>query len=193
MKDHSKNIPLFKWFYDIYFKRSFDQNGKIIENKWTYKIHWKRVQGSGIIILNSIFGVYFYFMAYKWAIMAGLNTGVLMSLYSIKPIFTSILFYIVFRQTLKWFEVIGVALWVAWALLIGLSSDHISINSKGETSRTYILWAWGSLLISLLLISLRTTAVKYYFGDAKEVNISTGFNVNVLFVNIGFFRFTLLF
>lgn len=99
-----------KWFYDIYLERVESGDGEIVENKWTNQLQWERVKGSYVIIFNSVFGIYFFFLGYNWANMGGLNTGVLMSVYSIKPIFMSILFYAVFRQTLKWFEFIGISL-----------------------------------------------------------------------------------
>ena len=77
-------------------------------------------------------------------------------------------------------------------MLIGFSSDNIEIGTKGESSRTYVFWACGSLLCALLLICLRTTAMKYYFGDAKEVNISAVFNVNILCLDSGFFIYFII-
>ena len=109
-KDGQIKTPLLKWFNNIYFKRAIDQDGEIIENKWTNEIHWKRVQGSFIISFMSVFSFYFFIMGYKMANIAGLNTGVLMSLFSLKPILTSILFYLVFHQTLKLFEIFGISL-----------------------------------------------------------------------------------
>ena len=96
-----KSVPRLKWFYDIYFYRAKNSNGETIENKWTNKLYWERVRASMIMMLHGAFVQYFFFLSYNWANIAGLNNGVLMSLYSVKPIITSIMFYIVFNQTLK--------------------------------------------------------------------------------------------
>mmetsp|Transcript_21230 Transcript_21230/g.18846 ORF Transcript_21230/g.18846 Transcript_21230/m.18846 type:complete len:238 (+) Transcript_21230:13-726(+) len=137
----TKNSPKLKWFYNIYFHREVNTEGEILENKWTNKIYWERVRGSSIVIFNGVFVLYFFFLSYNWANIAGLNNGVLMSLYALKPILISIMFYFAFGQTLKRAEVVGIGLCVVCALLIGLSAESHEVNLVGESSRTYIIWA----------------------------------------------------
>ncbi|CAI2373090.1 unnamed protein product [Moneuplotes crassus] len=176
----------FGWFKNIYYKRMRDGNGDLVENQWTNELHWDRIRGSILIGVLSTVSYAAFLLAYDWANTAGLNNGVMMSLYSMKPIFTSVLFYVFFRQTLKWFEIVAIGLCVSCAALIGLSSEQPDLDAEKEDSQKFIILACSFLLLALLLTCLRTTVVKYYFGDAPEINISAVFNVNILYIDIAF-------
>lgn len=112
--DNSKHlqphdISYFKWFYDIYLYEVSDltdaeNNSKIL------KVHWYRVLISVILGITMVCQNYLQFVSYDFASMAHLNNGVLMSIFAVRPILLSILFFILFNQTLKSFEIVGIGL-----------------------------------------------------------------------------------
>lgn len=99
------NHTYYNWFRELYFKEPLIND---FEGKKT--IHWERVFVSIVLVLLSMFQIWFFFESYYYASLARLNNGIIMALYSLKPIYTSILFYIVFKQKLQKFEFFGIGL-----------------------------------------------------------------------------------
>ena len=81
-------------------------------------------------------------LSYHYAVLASLNVGVLMSTYALKPIITSISFYLLYDQKLKNFEIIGIFMCSVTVCLIAFSHG---VDSDGGKEVKYTV-------ISLLLI-----------------------------------------
>ena len=95
----------FRWLRDLYYVDEQDENGNV-----TSKFIWARLWLSVSLMIIASITITLFFMSYNYASKANLNNGIIMALYSLKPIYTSILFYWVFSQSLKWFEFIGIGL-----------------------------------------------------------------------------------
>ena len=95
----------FRWLRDLYYVNEQDENGKT-----TSKFIWVRLKLSVVFFIIITTQVTLFFMSYNYASKANLNNGIIMALYSLKPIYTSIMFYWIFNQSLKWFEFIGIGL-----------------------------------------------------------------------------------
>lgn len=68
--------------------------------------------------------VYWFFIkSYQLAHYAHLNQGILMSIFSLLPIFMSISFFIFFQQHLKKIEILGILLSIGGVIVIAFSKD----------------------------------------------------------------------
>ncbi|CAI2371663.1 unnamed protein product [Moneuplotes crassus] len=178
-----------KWFYNIYFFRKMDSKGNYLENKWTGSVQWKRVVLSVILLVFSQIVTIVFIYSYKFAGQANFNTGVLMSVYSLKPAITSIVFFLAFKQTLKMHEMATLVLCMAGASIIGLSSEDDE-KTGGQTIRTYLILAICFMLLDIIIGCLRSAILKYFFGSSPEIDISSLFNFIELFsdaIFIGYF------
>ncbi|CAI2373320.1 unnamed protein product [Moneuplotes crassus] len=156
-----------KWFYDIFYYSAGERRNEV---------QWGRV-GVGVVmwVLGTIYP-FFFVISYSFAGLANLNTGVLMSIYAMKPVLSSIMFYFIFNQTLKAYELVAIVFCMAGALVIGISSGEEDVENGGVAASNYVVIACCLLLISLFLLCIRAVILKYYFGTAKEVNVSALFN-----------------
>ncbi|CAI2372791.1 unnamed protein product [Moneuplotes crassus] len=183
---HQQTGGYLKWLYDVFLFRKIDGDGNYVPNQWTTQIQWKRVVVSACLLLFGFISYLIFILSYSFAGIAHLNTGVLMSIYSVKPVVSSIIFFLVFKQALKSYEFIAMVFCIAGALIIGLSSDDQIVDRTGETAKTYCILACSTLCISLVLTCVRAAILKYFFGTAKEVNISAFFNFIGVFSDIVF-------
>ena len=88
-----------------------------------YAIRWNRVVVTLVLCTINVLQYWTFILGYKYASLAGVNNGILMSLYSIKSIFSSVCFYIFFKQSLKLFEIFGIAMCLACVICIAMSTD----------------------------------------------------------------------
>lgn len=112
-----------------------------------------------------------------------------MSVYSLKPAITSIVFFLAFKQTLKMHEMATMVLCMAGALIIGLSSEDGG-KAEGQTVRFYLVLAIAFMLLDITIGCLRSAILKYFFGSSPEIDISSLFNFIELFsdaIFIGYF------
>ncbi|CAI2372527.1 unnamed protein product [Moneuplotes crassus] len=176
----------FKWFYNIFLFRKIDTDGNYVANQWTTRIQWKRVAVSVCLLLLWFVSYLIFIISYSFAGIVHLNTGVLMSIYSVKPVVSSIIFFFLFKQALKSYEFIAMVFCIAGALVIGLSSDGKTVGNTEESTKMYSILACSTLCISLVLTCVRAAVLKYFFGTAKEVNISALFNFIGVFSDVMF-------
>lgn len=186
----SEDISYFKWFYDIFFYKVnictesiyCDTGARPVTPR--YKIYWSRVLVAFILGILGVLQQWTFFLSYDYASRAHLNNGVLMSVFSIKPILNSITFYLFFKQKLKLYEVFGIVLCVICAGLIALSTS----KGDSESSMYYSLLALTVLLVSLVTMCLMTASIKHFFGSTDNgVNISAFFNFLCLIIDVIFF------
>ena len=62
-----------------------------------------------------------------FAARANVNTGVIVTIWSVNPLFMAIADYIMFKQKLQWFHSVGM-------LMIVICVIFISMSNKGEAS-----------------------------------------------------------
>ncbi|CAI2373679.1 unnamed protein product [Moneuplotes crassus] len=166
----------FKWFYDIYYVRKKDVNGNILENQWENKIQFVRVFLTLIIIIFILAVNLCYAVGYHYAAIGHLNTGVLSSCGVTRVIFTSIIFHFLFKQSLRWYEYVGIVMMIFSVLAIVNSGNEEIINEDQETQITYIILSCGVIIFSTLIESVTSAMLKYFIGSSKEVNVSAFFN-----------------
>ncbi|CAI2371632.1 unnamed protein product [Moneuplotes crassus] len=182
--EHRKN-PWYKWLFDIYLHRKVDEAERVIENQWESKIQYKRVFSSGLILLFCFLSYGSFFASYYCAVIGNLNTGILTSLTALRAIQTSIAFYFIFNQTMKWYEVLCVLIMTIAVSLIMISGDN-SIVIKHETAQFYIILSCIFAIISGFFDVMRTAVLKYFYGGVKEVNVSALFNFVMVFMEGSF-------
>ncbi|CAI2371820.1 unnamed protein product [Moneuplotes crassus] len=186
----SARTPWFKWFYDIYYLRSKDNEGRVIPNKWESSLHYRRIVGTVLIILAHLINHVTFILAYHYAEVGNLNSGVLSSLTVTRVFFTSILFYILFRQTVKNYELLAEIVMIGAVLIIlfsgkdeqSVEAEDSSANDKSESF--YVGLSCGIIILFSFSHSVRATVLKYFFGDAEEVNPSALFNFAVTFIEV---------
>jgi hypothetical protein len=95
----------FQWFKDAYIVVD-----RIEGKEQTTRIHWTRVSVSILLALQSTLQRYIFASAYYFASLADINHGVLTSINCMKPIFSSLIFYMLFSQSLRVFEMFAIFL-----------------------------------------------------------------------------------
>jgi drug/metabolite transporter (DMT)-like permease len=136
----------FGWIHAIFFYKVETEH----DEKPQYRIHWKRVNLTIALGIQSVFQRWLFYESYYFATLANMNNGVLMAVYSTKAIFTSILFYTFFHQALKKFEIIGVFMSVICGFLIAFSNTDFSggdlVSEQSKYSYFAILLCTTSIL-----------------------------------------------
>ena len=99
-------------------------------------------------------------MAFENAEIAGLNSGVITSMFATYCIFTSIFTWIVFKEKLKLKFVLGIALMLCCVALISLSSIEPSGGKSKIKKEAYYALGYG--LLAPFLISISITLSRYF-------------------------------
>lgn len=94
----------FKWFTDVYFQYVDSEDGKTQK----LKIYWPRVIVTLFLGFQSTIQRYLVASGYYYGSEANINNGVLTCVYSMKSIFSSIIFFVMFGQRLLKLELIGI-------------------------------------------------------------------------------------
>ncbi|CAI2372164.1 unnamed protein product [Moneuplotes crassus] len=184
------NPPWFKWFYDIYYMRSKDNEGRIIPNKWESKLHYRRIAGTAFIIFAHLCNHVTFVLAFHYAEVGNLNSGVLASLTVLRVLFTSIIFYILFNQIIRNYEFIAIAVMIGAVLTIVFSGEDTQIgqsedpHADGKPQSFYIALSCGIIVLFSFSHSVRGALLKYFFGDAEEVDPSVLYNFAITFIEI---------
>jgi len=63
--------------------------------------------GAVIALLNDVIGGIFVVYAFKFAGLAGINQGIISSIFGFSPIMAAIIFYIMFRDRLNAYQIVG--------------------------------------------------------------------------------------
>ena len=126
-------------------------------------------------------------IAIHYAAIANTNIGVVMSVFSIKPVITSISFSILFKQKLKNFEIVGIIILVISVVAIAFSTDNI-FEQGLTTNAWYTILSLLFLIFAILWLTTTTIVLKHYlaYGD-NQVNVSAYFNFYNMLVGFIFF------
>ncbi|CAI2371868.1 unnamed protein product [Moneuplotes crassus] len=159
--DHRRGKP--NWFKRLYFEHPHHS----LKNQG---IRYPRVALTvGCVIVLAI-QFYAFVMSYYYANKAGINNGIIMAIYTTKPIFNAFAFRFLYHQKLRYFEIIGILLCTVSIILIGLSQKSDNEGHK----RFYMFLSMGLMVISAFLEALIAIVAKYFlaFKDNK-VNVSS--------------------
>lgn len=127
-----------------------------------------------------------------FAVEAGVNTGVIISIWSITPFFAALADYVMFRQTLKPNQVIGITMFVICIVLLSLKDviegkvEEQVLKQEGE--KVYPAWmAVVAAALTPVFFALSMLAGKYITQPR------IGFNAtNVAFSAVFVFNFVIL-
>ncbi|CAI2371926.1 unnamed protein product [Moneuplotes crassus] len=159
--DHRRGKP--NWFKRLYFEHPH-------HSLKSQRFRYPRVALTvGCVIVLPI-QFYAFTMSYFYANKAGMNNGIIMAIYTLKPIFNAIAFRFLYHQKLRYFEIIGIILCTVSILLIGLSQQSDNEGHK----KHYMFLSMGLMLISAFLEALISIVAKYFlaFKDNKA-NVSS--------------------
>jgi drug/metabolite transporter (DMT)-like permease len=124
------------------------------------KLKWANVLG---IFIRPFINVSFQIsiiLAFNHADIAGLNSGVITSMFSTYCIFTSFFTWVVFGEKLQLKFVFGIFLLICGVAFISLSSFS-STNNSGER-KIEVYYALGFGLLAPFLISISITVARYF-------------------------------
>jgi hypothetical protein len=150
----------FKWFTDVYFQYHDSKDGKTQK----LKIYWPRVIVTLFLGFQSMIQRYLVASGYYYGSEANINNGVLTCVYSMKSIFSSIIFFVMFGQRLLKLELFGILIWVISTVLITLSNVDMESNNFMDSKNIYSYLALLFLFGSVLLVVSRKVLIKYFFA-----------------------------
>ena len=103
-------------------------------------------------------------LAFMYAKDAGINQGLITSLFSTYCVFTSLIFFFLFQEKLKFKFLIGISLMLACVILVSYAQSakapSQSLNSSGDGSSAKTAIAYG--LLSPFLISIFISVSRYW-------------------------------
>lgn len=114
-----------------------------------------------------------------------------MSLTCFRAIGCSILFYFIFSQALKIYQIVAMMLCTMSVVTIVISADNTNNSAEKESDKFYVVLACTLVILAVAFQCIRDAVLKYFFGTAKEVNISALFNFAILLFDITFVSYLL--
>lgn len=143
----------------------------------TGKIELSRLMGPisrGIIQVATFFAV---FLTMEFAFKAGVNQGIIASLFSTSIVFSSILFYFLYEEKLSIRHLIGLALMLTAVVLISIGKPSSSSLTEGSSVSTeleaeqayYLVLAIIFALICGLILTINAVIMRHY---VKYLHIS---------------------
>lgn len=108
------------------------------------------------------------FVSFKYAALAQINQGVIASLFTSGVIFTSVLFYFIYKEALTIKDLIGMLFIMAGVALIGFGKDDDATKSSAteltsDLDQQTLLWL--SILFAILCgfsFALNSFVMKHY-------------------------------
>ena len=163
-------------FYDWppKYPRSDDENCSninqdTIENQHL-KLSWKKCWVFLVLVLNNGLTYCTFILAYKQAVTIDMNLGVLTCFLSLKPAILAFLFWLIFRQSLRWVDILGIFLLISSIIFMSLKIDFSESNENIESSSnsSYYNIVGDNIVFSRLYaiaftIFLLKYLINYYF------------------------------
>jgi hypothetical protein len=153
-------VSYFKWFNDAYYRKVETKDG----GSSCYRLYWPTIIVSIFLGMQSSIQRYLLASGYHYGSLANINNGVLTSIYSMKSIFSSIIFFMVFGQSLKRFELFGIFMCVISTLSITLSNLDFEEGSFLDAKNLYSYLSLTFMFGSLILVLSRKVLTKYFFA-----------------------------
>ena len=129
------------------------------------------------VILDAIIKVtagWLVIISFKYALYAGINQGVITTIFTLSAIYVAIISWFVFNEKLNKFHVIGMLLLIGCTILIvfSKSTDHAKTLKvyNDEVQEVSTLLPVGFALITTFLYSFRTIYVKLF---VKELHFNS--------------------
>lgn len=130
---------------------SFKQNDWVFEDhNGERKFHWHFLVGMIVSALGNVAGTYFVAMTFQYSVDAGVNQGVMSTLFVLSAIFCAVFAYIFLNEIMGLADYLGMIFMIGCAILLSLSqvgADPIGINSQNRISTIWpVLAGIGSSL-----------------------------------------------
>lgn len=186
---------LFDWFYDIYFHVEVELHQKASDEgpeiKHKYYVKWKRVYATIILCILNVLQYWAFTEGYYYATLADVNSGVIMSMYSIKPVLSGLCFYFFFNQTLSIYEIIGIILSIVCIALVTFSTESLIVVDAFDWN---LLISTILIIISVLFLCVTAVIMKQHFAyKSNDINLPAfvnffNFIVDFVFLLLFFFE-----
>ena len=136
-----------------------------------------------------MFSYWTFIEAYKQAISIEMNVGILTSLLSLKPALIAFFFWLLFRQKLRWVDILGIFLLICSIVLMSLKLDIYDSESdlaKANSITTKVvistmiqqnnrdevvgrLSAISLMILTVVLLMLGNLGFKYLSKEANTI------------------------
>ena len=108
---------------------SFTSNDWIYDNKYGIRVYdWGRFIGMILSALANVVGTFFVVYSFQLSIDAGINQGVISSLFVLSAVFSAIFAFIFLGETLALVDYVGMFMMIACAIILSLSQGTESIS-----------------------------------------------------------------
>lgn len=101
------------------------------DNDWYFetvsgekKFHWMHFIGMIFSALGNVVGTYFVALTFKTSVEAGVNQGVISTLFVLSAVFCAIFAYVFLQEIMSGSDYIGMALMIGCAILLSLSQTQ---------------------------------------------------------------------
>ncbi|CAI2369052.1 unnamed protein product [Moneuplotes crassus] len=168
--------PWLKWLYDIYYIRKRDVHGNLLNAQWEQGICMRRALMTVVLLVLTVLLSLMYILAFYYATVGFFNSGIMCSLRVTRLIFVSIIFYFMFKQSLKWYEIVGIMILIISVVSILYSGEDKVVNEKQDTQAFFVVLSCLSMIITMLFSTMRIAVCKYVSLEAPEINISALYN-----------------
>lgn len=135
--------------------------------KFRFSAAWAVVMDATIKVLAG----WLVIICFKYALYAGLNQGVITTIFTLSGIYVAIISWFMFNEKLDKFHITGMLLLISCTVLIVLSkpTSHQEKLEVYDTEVTEVsnLWPVGFALITTFIYSFRTIYVKLFVYHLK--------------------------
>ena len=102
--------------------------------------------------------------AFKYAILAGINQGVILTLNSLTALYNVLIFRVFFNERVSIVQLSGMLIMIACVILIGVSTSVTEAEDTldGENKQSYAILAISFSFLSPLFLSLKHIFIRSY-------------------------------
>ncbi|CAI2369507.1 unnamed protein product [Moneuplotes crassus] len=168
--------PWLKWLYDIYYIRKRDIHGNLLHAQWEQGICMRRALITVVLVILTVLLNLAFVLSLYYATVGFFNSGIMCSLGVTRVIFVSIIFYFMFKQSLKWYEIAGIMILIISVVSILYSGEDKVVNEKQDTQAFFVVLACLSMIITMLFSTMRIAVCKYVSLEVPEINIPALYN-----------------
>ena len=119
--------------------------------------------------IGNFIGTYFVTLTFQTAIFAGVNQGVVSTLFVLSAVFCAILAYFLFNEKMDVSQYFGMVLLIACAVLLSISQEEGSVQSILEEDRISGIIPVMAAIASSLGFGVRSIIIKYYAESGYDV------------------------
>jgi hypothetical protein len=149
--------------------RILPQEGELSEEK-KYAFNWRNLWIASLTqALPQVLGLVLVSYAFKFALMAQMNQGSIPGLFSVTSIYISILFYMVFGETISCTKIMGILLMMPCVILLSL--DKKVVNEDSDYSERQLV-EFGSYAVIMGVLAPVFWTFKVYW-TRRTINDKT--------------------